>query len=676
MKRKVTLGAAIALAAVAPAIVAPRLTTPAHAQAATAEYPDVPRGHWAYDAINKLSQAGIIEGYSMADGGGFKGNRAMTRYEFAVAIARLLEKIQVPTPQTVVTPAAAPDLSPYALKTDIPDISNLATKTELNDAIAALRAEFADELARLGVRVDAVETRVTNLENRVAQPSRVTITPSILHRTGSATYIDNNGAFGANALGFAGARTILDGNIDNPVGGGIFGPIQPNNKVTGQDFVNGKYGYTDFELRLTDRVTDRLSVNAALRSLGSTQEDPWAGDSSGGAYLNEAYAVANLGGRSFLGAKGLNLILGRQRTKIGQGLLYDNDLAPTDQIQAQFNIGPVQISGFLGGNNNNQRFAGGGNPYLSEGAVPFLGLSGVNSLGNTVFGNGTGFTAAGGADPFFPQANNADAIKRASGASVGFPGAGLTGFGAFGADAQPYAEDNESLVRLGFNLFRISGNPVGIGITRNFDGVQNQRGDSIDLTVPLFNRTIGVEYVRQKQYFNGAKSPGNPRAYNITVPILRARALDLNFAYGKATNDFEYFVSSAANPFARTYAEALFDRPLALGAPMVSNLAGQLGQPVYASAKKVYDFSGTLRILRRLPLDFRFYRAYGSELAPGGARNALDLGDVYTIGSTFNISPGLDLEVKYGQYRLGNENPTIINAGKIKYIRVGANVGF
>ena len=671
MKRKATLGAALALAAVAPAIVAPRLTTPARAQATTtAEYPDVPRNHWAYEAINKLSQAGIIEGYSIADGGGFKGNRAMTRYEFAVAIARLLDRIQVPVPVAGTSTTTQVENN-YVL----PD--TVVMRPELNDAIAALRAEFADELSRLGVRVDALETRVGNLENRVAQPPRLTLTPSILHRTGSANYIDNGGTFGANALGNAGARVIVDGNTDNPVGGGIAGPILPQRNVFGDRglneggaFTNGKFGYTDFELRLTDRVTDRLSVNAALRSLGSTQEDPWAGDSGGGTYLNEAYAVANLGGRSFLGAKGLNLILGRQRTKIGQGLLYDNDLAPTDQIQGQFNVGPVQVNAFIGGNNNNQRFFGGGNPYLTEGAVPYLGLSGANTIA------GNGFTGAGGGDAFFPINNSADAIRRNSGAAVGFPGAGANNLGAFGADATPFAEDNESLVRLGFNLFRISGNPVGIGITRQFDGVQNQNGDSIDLTVPLFNRTIGVEYVRQRRYFNGSDTPDNPRAYNITVPLLRARVLDLNFAYGKASNDFEYFVSSAANPFARTYAEALFDRPLALGAPMINNLAGALGQPVYASAKKVYDFSGTLRVLRRLPLDFRFYRAYGSQLSPGGQINSLDLGDVYTVGSTFNISPGLDLEVKYGEYKLGRDNPTISTNDRIRYIRVGANVGF
>jgi hypothetical protein len=520
----------------------------------------------------------------------------------------------------------------------IPDI----TRREVTDMITALATEFRDELSRLGVRVDALENRVSALENRVTKPPRLTLTPSILHRTGSATYIDNGpggiGRFFANP-GFNPANDNVFGaqitpSPANPGGGGT---VQPRDSVF-SDFNEGKFGYTDFELRLTDRVTDRLSVNAAFRSLGSTQEDPWTGDVlngvvGGGFYLREANAVADLGGRSFLGARGLSLILGRQRTKIGQGLLYDNDLAPTDQLHAQFNVGPLQINGFYGGINNNNFGGNGLNPYIFSGSAFNIGLNG----GGNVFG---GLGAAAG-----------------SGAAVGFPDpTGVT----------LYPEDSESLVRVGFNLFRIAGNPVQVGIARQFDGVGDQDGDSIDLTIPLFNRTVGFEYVRQNHYANGTEA-NDAGAYNITVPVLRSRILDLNAAYGKADDRFEYFLSSAANPYARTYAEAIFDRPMALGAPLIGEAPGG-GDARYMAAKQVYDFTGTLRLLRRLPLDFRYYNAKGSERGRG---DAVDLGNVFTVGSTFNISPGVDLEVKYGQYDSENEA-----VDKLKYFRIGANVGF
>ncbi|MEA3399791.1 MAG: S-layer homology domain-containing protein, partial [Armatimonadota bacterium] len=48
----------------------------------------VPFDHWAYDAVQMLIDRGILVGYP---DGGFRGDRAMTRYEFAMAISRLLD---------------------------------------------------------------------------------------------------------------------------------------------------------------------------------------------------------------------------------------------------------------------------------------------------------------------------------------------------------------------------------------------------------------------------------------------------------------------------------------------------------------------------------------------------------------------------------------------------------
>ena len=50
----------------------------------------VPFDHWAYDAVQQLVDVGIIIGYP---DGTFKGDRAMTRYEFAMAISRLLTQL-------------------------------------------------------------------------------------------------------------------------------------------------------------------------------------------------------------------------------------------------------------------------------------------------------------------------------------------------------------------------------------------------------------------------------------------------------------------------------------------------------------------------------------------------------------------------------------------------------
>jgi hypothetical protein len=134
-------------------------TSVAHAQA-SGPFADVPTDHWAYQSVITLQNAGVVIGYPDQTYG---GKRAMTRYEFAEAIARLLPLINKP----------GPDLSGYATKTDLSTLSTqLAASIQANqaalDALKALVAEFQPELQQLGVDVAAIKTRLTALEERVA----------------------------------------------------------------------------------------------------------------------------------------------------------------------------------------------------------------------------------------------------------------------------------------------------------------------------------------------------------------------------------------------------------------------------------------------------------------------------------------------------------------------------
>src|SRR5437588_11905334 len=90
------------------------LGRPALAQGVVA---DVPQGHWAYDAVNELAAHGIFTGYPDQT---FGGKRALTRYEFAVAIQRMLQDVQhrIDTAIATVKPGTpgTPDLSGTASK--------------------------------------------------------------------------------------------------------------------------------------------------------------------------------------------------------------------------------------------------------------------------------------------------------------------------------------------------------------------------------------------------------------------------------------------------------------------------------------------------------------------------------------------------------------------------------
>ena len=136
---------------------------PAFAQNAAGPFADVPTDHWAYSAVDKLQKAGIVIGYPDMTYG---GKRAMTRYEFAVAIARLLDKI--PTTAPAPPPGITQDqlnqaLAPYALKSDL---AGLAKQSDV-DQLRRLVQEFQTELTTLGVDLDAVKRRLDGLEGRV-----------------------------------------------------------------------------------------------------------------------------------------------------------------------------------------------------------------------------------------------------------------------------------------------------------------------------------------------------------------------------------------------------------------------------------------------------------------------------------------------------------------------------
>jgi hypothetical protein len=54
-------------------------------------FKDVPKDHWAAEAVNKLADAGVLKGYP---DGTFKGEKTVTRYELAAALSSMIQFIQ------------------------------------------------------------------------------------------------------------------------------------------------------------------------------------------------------------------------------------------------------------------------------------------------------------------------------------------------------------------------------------------------------------------------------------------------------------------------------------------------------------------------------------------------------------------------------------------------------
>lgn len=118
--------AAPVFAATAPAAT-PSQAPVAKVTASANPFSDVPAKHWAYDAVNKLAQAGIVDGYG---DGTFRGDKTMTRYEMAQIVGKAMSK---------------------------------SLNADQKAVVEKLSKEFGTELNTLGVKVAGLEKKVDNM---------------------------------------------------------------------------------------------------------------------------------------------------------------------------------------------------------------------------------------------------------------------------------------------------------------------------------------------------------------------------------------------------------------------------------------------------------------------------------------------------------------------------------
>jgi len=324
----------------------------AQAPAASGPFADVPADHWAYQSVDTLQKAGIVIGYP---DGTYGGKRAMTRYEFAVAIARLMPLLN------------SAGTGNYATKDDLAALrQDLENKLQANsDAIDALRKlvdEFQPELQKLGQDVAAVKDRLDALEARVAaveeEQRRVKFTGALnliaksVNVTKGVSFIDANGA-------------------DN---------------VTDKHMLTHTDVYHDFVLGIKGKVSDTATANVKLdfgnylSAIGNTAASgfngvaPGAGnqfDTNGGATTigglnngNQQTTVweANLEAPVTLGPLGAaDAVIGRfgqqwTRYTLMQAdsdvytSLYQTDSGniTTDGGKLNLNIGPLKVATYAG----------------------------------------------------------------------------------------------------------------------------------------------------------------------------------------------------------------------------------------------------------------------------------------------------------------------------------------
>jgi len=117
------------------------------------EFPDVPEGSYAADAVERLAELGIVIGFP---DGTFRGNEAFTRYQAALVVTRLLDVIEADF-------LSAEDLDTVrnALQEIASDVSaNTERVAALEEAIAAADGADADAVEELQNELEALRVEL------------------------------------------------------------------------------------------------------------------------------------------------------------------------------------------------------------------------------------------------------------------------------------------------------------------------------------------------------------------------------------------------------------------------------------------------------------------------------------------------------------------------------------
>ncbi|GAB1544926.1 iron uptake porin [Scytonema sp. NUACC21] len=216
----------------------PSPSNPADRVTSVSQLRDVQPTDWAFQALQSLVERyGAIAGYP---DGTFRGNRAMTRYEFAAGLNAALERI---------------DELIAASTEGIVSRDDLAT-------LQRLQQEFSAELATLRGRVDALEANTAKIEaNQFSTTTKL---------TGQVILAVNAGGFDGSRI----TRTVsTPPNPEQPQGGQaqeVIANEDPNATVlfrAGLDFNTSFFGTDLLKIRIDtgsgiDRANDRGAIFA------------------------------------------------------------------------------------------------------------------------------------------------------------------------------------------------------------------------------------------------------------------------------------------------------------------------------------------------------------------------------------------------------------------------------
>jgi len=305
----------------------------------------VPFDHWAYDAVEMLMEQGIIIGYPNT---GFHGDRPLTRYEFAMAISRLLARLEAadfraggpgaPGPpgaagaagaQGPVGPqgAAGPQGEPGLAGPPGPG----PTDEEIAEVIDGLVREFGDEMDTIREHLDVKGDRLADFDRRLRIIEEGDLFPRI---TGLVDY----------RIGTVCAPIDLDHEFDALT------------MVVGlEGYIGGDDTYGRISLKMADGREPLAALGVEVGEVTGPyappgdSPDPQLGYLGNDIYLDEAWVSFSTDWLC-----DATWTIGRQFQAYGLGLVVNNERLSQQGIHCQINpvfVDDLHFEGFFGGAN-------------------------------------------------------------------------------------------------------------------------------------------------------------------------------------------------------------------------------------------------------------------------------------------------------------------------------------
>jgi hypothetical protein len=600
---------------------------------------DVPFDHWAYDAVQTLVDKGVIIGYP---DGLFHGNRAMTRYEFAIAISRLIDHMPGGPagpagaagaagpvgPQGPAGPAgeAGPAGPPGPAGPQGP--AGTVDEAQVRAICQKLCDEFKDELKMVRGDVDNLKDDVASLGERVT---------ALEEHQGPKPFgwVDYR-------IGLAGQKVKGDYEFDNltakvgvegQITSALFGrvalktrnwPYDSNGQVLDdQNFNTGDYYYDDLRTRHNyNAFTDSYNCSGKqARILGYSYLPDWYDTPyiqvpdnyvGGTIWLDEAYlqfATKGFGAPKFT--------VGRQYINYGLGLVANNDRQSLQGVRAQW-------ANVFNSNLDFEFFVGDGSPFYT---------SSVNeSNGSDLYGNATDY-----------------------------PGPG----DSYVATRLSYAKPTWS----------VAGNWL-------VNGFAGEEAWSVDAWWKYWgDRNLYVEYAQQRKYVDGSSTPDegpgqNPGAILAMADLWKAPTWSLRGMYARAYSDYNIYFSSL-HPYWEENVRN-FDS-LIVGYIPFELFTRKV--PVFANTM---TYGGTLAFdLGNTPFEFSYYKLKATQGYEDMARAEYPYDELMSLRVSREVADGVNVYV-LGALEKAN-TPSFVESAQsqdftgwedAKLVQAGLTIGF